>query len=432
MDTAPEDSAEALAGISREDRGRVLAALARRFGDLDLAEDVTQDAMERALATWPRTGIPDSPVAWLMTTARRRALDLLRRESTLAQKLARLHVEQEPEHIARARAADPADGPATPDAIGSGLVDRIPDDRLSLFYTCAHPALRPEERLALTLRFLADLTTEQIAHAFFIPVPTMQQRIVRAKKRITTMGISFEPPLPADLPARTPLVLRVIAVLFTEGYTASTGDDHLRVDLSTEAIRLARLLARMLPHDTEVRGLLALLLLTEARRGARTTTDGTPVPLDHQDRTRWDAGLVHEGLVLAERAAGSTGAGSWTIQAAIAAVHAEAPCTSETDWRQIVVLYDLLARVDPGPLVSLGRAVALGRATSREQGLAALDALDGIPSLDRLRAFHAARAITLRDLGRHAEARNAFARARELPGNAAESRFLDGEIADLP
>ncbi|WP_349827025.1 RNA polymerase sigma factor [Brevibacterium litoralis] len=418
MDTAPEDSAQALAGITREDRGRVLAALARRFGDLDLAEDVTQDAMARALEVWPRTGVPDSPVAWLMTTARRRALDLLRRESTLAQKLARLHVEQEPERATR--------------ATDSGLVDRIPDDRLALFYTCAHPALRPEERVALTLRFLAGLTTEQIAHAFFVPVATLQQRIVRAKKRIATMGIPFEPPRLADLPARTPLVLRVVAVLFTEGHTATTGDDHLRADLSTEAIRLARLLARMLPHDTEVRGLLALLLLTEARRHARTTADGTPVPLDRQDRTRWDAGLVHEGLVLAERAAGSPGAGTWTIQASIAAVHAEAPCTSDTDWRQIVVLYDLLDRVDPGPLVALGRAVALGKATDLRRGLAALDALAADPALDRLRAFHVARAITLRDLGRTAQARQAFARARDLPGNAAESRFLDGEIADLP
>jgi len=344
-----------VAAIDRDGRARVLATLARRFGDLDLAEDMLQEALAQALRSWPERGIPDTPEAWLQTTARRKALDVLRRKKVLAQKLARLRVEEERVPGA-AGFADPAE------QVASSEPDPVPDDRLGLFFACAHPVLRAEDRVALTLRFVAGLTTAEVAHALLVPVATMQQRIVRAKKRIRTLGVPFEAPRREDLADRLAGVQRVVYLLYAEGFARSAGPEHLREDLTDEAIRLARVLHQLMPRSAEVTGLLGLLVLTEARRPARIGERGRPVPLPEQDRTSWDPDRTTEGIALAERAAGAPGAGAYAIQAAIAAVHAEADSYQATDWDQIAVLYRLLEEREPGPVVRLGRAVALGRA----------------------------------------------------------------------
>lgn len=429
-----EEVRRALAAIDRGARTRILASLAHRFGDLDLAEDMTQEALAQALRTWLETGVPSVPEAWLKTTAKRKALDVVRRESTLAQKLARLRIEQEREPVA-AHFADPAQQTAEDH-------DAVPDDRLGLFFACAHPVLKPEDRIALMLRFVAGLETPEVAHALLVPVPTMQQRIVRAKKRIRTLGVPFEAPRREELPARLAGVQRVVYLLYAEGFARSTGVSHTRDDLTAEAIRLARVLRTLMPDSAEVAGLLGLLLLTEARRPARTTEDGRPVPLAEQDRSRWDRGLIAEGIALAEEAARRSGAaasrgeerpatGEYAIQAAIAAVHAEAEAFEETDWAQIAVLYRLLELRQPGPVVSLGRAVALGRMRGPAEGLRHLDALADDPALARFRPFHIARAVTLQQLGDTAEAALAYRRALELPGNESEDGFLAAALAGL-
>src|SRR5699024_10748989 len=350
----------AVATVDRDARARILATLARRFGDLDLAEDMLQEALAQALHSWPTSGVPDSPEAWLQATARRKALDAVRRENVLAQKLARLRVEDE-------RAPSPV-GFADP-AEHTGGLDPVPDDRLGLFFASAHPVLRAEDRVALTLRFVAGLTTAEVAHALLVPVATMQQRLVRAKKRIRTLRVPFEVPRREELTDRLAGVQRVVYLLYAEGFARTTGSVHVREDLTTEAVRLTRVLHHLMPRSAEVTGLLGLLLLTEARRPARTDTDGRPVPLPEQDRTRWDQHLVTEGIALAERAAGTRGAGTYAIQASIAAVHAEAATYAATDWAQIAVLYGMLEAHDPGPVVRLGRAVALSRVRGPEVGL---------------------------------------------------------------
>ncbi|SJM65140.1 RNA polymerase sigma factor [Gulosibacter sp. 10] len=412
----------ALAGLGRDGRGRILATLARRFGDLDLAEDMTQEAIAQALRTWPETGVPDSPEAWLKTVAKRKALDAVRRDADLAQKLARLRVEEE-------RAPVPAAfrDPALQDDAGP----LVGDDRLELCFACAHPALRLEDRVALTLRFVAGLGTEEVAHALLVPVPTMQQRIVRAKRRIRALGIRFGAPGRDALAERFGGVLRVVYLLYAEGYARLAGERHVRDDLTAEAIRLAALLRALAPRSAEARGLHALLLLTEARRAARTDDEGRPVPLARQDRGRWDRALIAEGIGLAESAAGAADAGPFAIQAAIAAVHAEAGSFDATDWAQIAVLYRLLEEREPGPVVRLGRAVAIGRHRGAEEGLRRLDALGGDPALDRFRPFHIARAITLEELGEARAAREAYRRALELPGNDAEDEFLAAAMAGI-
>lgn len=414
----------AVAGIGRDARTRILAALARRFGDLDLAEDTVQEAFAQALRTWPEAGIPDSPEAWLMTTAKRKALDAVRRESVLAQKLARLRVEEERAPIPVAL-ADPAERAADE---GS---DPVPDDRLGLFFACAHPVMAPEDRIALTLRFLAGFTTAEVAHALLVPVPTMQQRIVRAKRRIRTLGVPFDAPRSGDLPQRLASVQRVVYLLYAEGFARSTGTAHVREDLTAEAVRLARVLRALMPESAEVTGMLGLLLLTEARRPARTDAEGRPIPLADQDRSLWDRELIGEGIALAETAAGTRGAGPYAMQAAIAAVHAEADSFETTDWAQIAVLYRLLEAREPGPVVSLGRAVALGRALGPVEGIRRLDALAADAVLARFRPFHIARAVTLEELGDGAGAILAYRRALELPGNGAESDFLAAALAGL-
>lgn len=419
-----EAARKAVAAIGRDSRIRILATIARWSGDLDLAENATQEALVQALRTWPDTGIPESPEAWLKTTAKRKALDAIRRERMLTEKLARLRIEEE-------RAPQPAELLDPADQAGTGGADPVPDDRLGLFFACAHPVLKPEDRVALTLRFVAGLDTSEVAHALLVPVATMQQRIRRAKKRIRALGVPFEAPRHEDLEERLAGVQRVVYLLYAEGFARSTGDAHVREDLTGEAIRLARVLHSLMPDAAETAGLLALLLLTEARRPARTDESGHPIPLADQDRARWDTGMIADGLALAETAAASPGAAAYAIQAAIAAVHAEAEDFASTDWAQIAVLYRLLEAHEPGPVVRLGRAVAVGRLLGPEEGLRRLDALSHDPVLARFRPFHIARAVTLEELGDPAGAAEAYRRAIGLPGNDAEDGYLATALAGL-
>ncbi|WP_110588609.1 RNA polymerase sigma factor [Microbacterium suaedae] len=425
----PEESGEArsrsaIAAVDRATQARIVAALARRFGDLDLAEDMLQEAVERALRRWPVSGIPDSPAAWLTTAATRAALDILRRDALRARKLAQLGAEAE-----RAPTPPGSEDPAR--LVAERDAEAIPDDRLGLFFACAHPLLAADDRLALTLRFVGGLATTDVAHALLVPVATMQQRITRAKKRIRTLGIRFEAPSATEVRARLPIVQRVVYLVYAEGFSRSSGEEHIRDDLTAEAVRLARLLRELMPGSAEATGLLALLLLTEARRPARLDAQGRPIPLADQDRGLWRADLVTEGLRLAERAAGSPRAGAYAIQAAIAAVHAEAASYDETDWAQIAVLYRMLAAYDDGPVVRLGEAVAHGRAHGLDEGIRRLDTLADDPALARLRPFHIARAVTLSELGRRDEAARAYREALTLPGNEAEEAYLASTLAGL-
>ncbi|AZZ81839.1 MULTISPECIES: RNA polymerase sigma factor [Gordonia] len=416
---APLVARRAVATIDRGIRTRVIATLTRRFGDLDRAEDALQDALAQALVTWPQTGVPESPEAWLTTTAKRRVLDELRRENVLAGKLGQLQTDSD-------RAPVPADFGDPADITHPAL----PDERLGMYFACTHPVLRIEDRIALMLRFVAGLTTPEVAHALLIPVPTAQQRLVRAKKRIKALGVPFHPPRADDLPDRLGGVLRVVYLVYSEGYARSTGSSHIRDDITAEAIALARTLYVLLPC-AETAGLLALLLLTESRRPARVDPDGRPIPLSDQDRTLWVTAMVREGTALAESAAAQRDAGAYTIQAAIAAVHAEARTADDTDWAQIAVLYRLLEAHDPGPVVRIGRAVSVGRAFGPSRGIEMLNRLASNPSLDRYRPFHVARALTLAELDDHDGAAAAYRRALELPGNEAEDDYLASILAGL-
>ncbi|MEV0290219.1 RNA polymerase sigma factor [Kribbella sp. NPDC050820] len=398
--------------VFREERGRLLAALARRFGDLDLAEEVTSDAIETALTRWPVDGVPPNPGAWLMTTARRKAVDRLRRDQVYAAKLAILQVD--------------ADRPA-PAPVGGEL----PDERLQLFFTCAHPALAAEDRGALTLRCLAGLTTPEVARAFLVPTATMAKRIVRAKKKIKDARIPFRVPGPDELPERLPGVLQVIYSVFTEGYAASSGPFLQRLDLAEEAIRLARILRRLLPAEREVAGLLALMLLIHARRDARTGPDGQVVLLDDQDRTLWDREMIAEGseLVVASLTGGP--AGPYGVQAAIAALHDEATDVASTDWPQIVALYDVLIAMDPSPVVALNRAAAIAMRDGPEKGLALLDELSDEPRLREYHPYPTARADLLHRLGRLPEATAAYEEALALAGTEPERAHLRRRLAAI-
>ncbi|GAA1849668.1 RNA polymerase sigma factor [Brevibacterium marinum] len=422
-DADPQATARLLHTIDVEDGGRLLAALANRFHDLDLAEDALQEALARALETWTERGVPSNPQAWLMTAAKHRALDVLRSDAVRARRLARLRIES---------ASSGGDHIDHADRLGEELsTASIPDERLGLFFTCSHPTLEERERIALILRCLAGLSTVEVAAVFLVGTATMQQRIVRAKRRISATGIPFGAPTHEQLPERLPGVLRVVYLIFTQGFIPTGGGEHNRTDLQEEAVRLARLLVGLLPDETEARGLLSLLLLTQARAGARTDTDGTPVPLAEQDRRLWDSMLIAEGLGLALTAAGEAGAGPYTVQATIAALHAEAATYAETDWKQILALYGILARMDPSPVVALNRAVATGKAKGPRAGLAALDHLMTDPWLEGYRPFHIARAITLRESGMPSDAEAAFRQALECPGNDAESDYIETRIREL-
>ncbi|MGW5561214.1 RNA polymerase sigma factor [Micromonospora sp. NPDC003944] len=398
--------------VFREERGRLLASLVRRFGDLDLAEEVTSEAIEAALTHWPTDGVPSRPGAWLLTTARRRAVDRLRRDRVLATRLAVLQAEAE-----RADHALPADA------------DRdLPDDRLALFFTCAHPALAAPDRGALTLRFLAGLTTAEVARAFLVPPATMAQRLVRAKRKIRDARIPFRVPGPDELPGRLPTVLQAVYSVFTEGYAASSGPDLQRIDLAEEAIRLGRILRRLLPAEREVAGLLGLMLLVHARRAARTAPDGAMILLDDQDRGLWDRQMIEEGRGLVVTALTGRAPGPYGVQAAIAALHDEAADVASTDWAQVVALYDVLLQLVPSPVVALNRAAAVAMRDGPEAGLALLDELADEPRLRGHHPYQAARADLLRRLGRHDEAAAAYRDALTLVGTEPERAYLLGQL----
>jgi RNA polymerase sigma-70 factor, ECF subfamily len=407
-------AAGSVEAVFREERGRLLAMLVRQFGDLDLAEDAASDAIEAALERWPVDGVPATPVAWLLTTARRKAVDRLRRDRAYAARLAIMYVEAQ--QLV----------PAEPDR----ETGDIPDERLRLFFTCCHPALSIEAKTALTLRCLAGLSTPEVARAFLVPEATMAQRIVRAKRKISGARIPFRVPEADELAGRLPGVLRVVYLIFTEGYAASAGEHLVRADLTEEAIRLARILHRLLPAEPEVSGLLALLLLVDARRAARVDAAGELMSLEDQDRGLWNADYIAEGRDLLLAALCGPRSGPYALQAAIAAVHDEAADITTTDWPQVVALYDMLARASPSPVVELNRAVAVAMRDGPQAGLTALDALDA----DALRDYHllpAARADLLRRVGRTTEAATAYRAALELAGNERERAFLHRRLGDL-
>ena len=412
---AADDARRAVDAVYRAESRRVLATLIRLLdGDFDRAEEALHDAFAAALERWPREGVPANPRAWLVSAGRFRAIDAIRRRARFDAKLGQLAVHLE----STAADPEPADG------------EGVEDDRLRLIFTCCHPALSPDARVALTLREVCGLTTEEIARAFLVPAPTLAQRIVRAKAKIRDARIPYQVPTVADLPERLDAVLHVIYLVFNEGYSASSGDALTRPDLSGEAIRLGRLLVDLLP-EPEALGLLALMLLHESRRPARTSPDGELVLLDAQDRARWDRALIGEGCAGVERALRSRRFGPFALQAAIAAVHAEAPAAAGTDWAQIVGLYDVLLRADPSPVVELNRAAAIAMRDGPAAGLALVDALLARGELADYHLAHAARADLLRRLGRAPEAREAYARALALARQEPERRFLARRLAEL-
>jgi RNA polymerase sigma-70 factor (ECF subfamily) len=411
-------TATSLDEVHRQEWAKVVAALARSYGDLDLAEDAAAEAFAIALERWPAAGVPDNPGAWLLTTARHKALDRLRRESTRAGRQA------EATQLMETRATDSDDLP------GTGPVE---DDRLRLVFTCCHPALAPDARVALTLRLVAGLSTTEVARAFLVPEATMAQRLVRAKRKIAAARIPYRVPAAPELPDRLGGVLRVVYLVFREGYSPSAGDELVRGGLRDEAIRLARLLRELLPDEGEVLGLLALLLLHDSRRMTRVDAAGNLVLLADQDRSRWDRPAIREGVGLAAQAL-HRGRRPYALQAAIAACHAGAPSAAETDWSTIASLYAELARLDRSPAVELNRAVAVAEVDGPEAGLAILDILEATPAGAALartsHLFPSARADLLRRLGRDADAVTAYRRALELAPTDPERRFLQGRLAE--
>jgi RNA polymerase sigma-70 factor (ECF subfamily) len=399
--------------IYRDESRRAFATLIRLLGDFNRAEEALQDAFRAALEQWPRDGVPANPRAWLVSAGRFKAIDAIRRQ-------ARFQALDEVAEQVEALAAETS----IPEP------ESLEDDQLRLIFICCHPALSPDAQVALTLREVCGLTTEEIAHAFLTPAPTLAQRIVRAKAKIRDAAIPYQVPTPAELPERLDAVLRVVYLVFNEGYAASSGDTLTRHDLSAEAIRLARLLVGLLP-EPEALGLLALMLLHDSRRLARTSSTGDLILLEDQDRARWNREQIAAGIALVERALSSRRFGPYTLQAAVAAVHAEAPAAAATDWAQIVGLYDVLLRIDPSPIIELNRAVAVAMRDGPRAGLVLVDAILARGELTEYRLAHAARADLCRRLGRSDEARESYKKALALTRQGPERRFLERRLAEL-
>jgi RNA polymerase sigma-70 factor (ECF subfamily) len=419
----PEDLARTIERLYRSESGRILATLVRLLGDIDVAEEAMHEAFAAALDTWPQTGVPDKPRPWLISTARFKAIDGMRRRARFdsAQKDFALYTE--------ARVNDARIGEAPHED------DEIEDDRLRLIFTCCHPALPTEGQVALTLREVCGLTTEEIARAFLVTQATLAQRIVRAKTKIREIPISYEVPTPQELPERLGAVLQVIYLVFNEGYSAAAGAEVTRTELTGEAIRLGRLLTELQPEpeipEPEIIGLLALMLLQESRCAARTSPAGELILLENQNRSLWNREQIAEGVALVEKALKSRRFGSYTLQAAIAAVHAEAESVAATDWRQIVALYNQLVQIQPSPVVQLNRAVAIAMRDGPEAGLAHIDAVLAHGELANYYLAHSARADMYRRLGRTAEARSSYEKALALTQQEPERKFLQSRIGEL-